>query len=150
MSVPTKQCQPPLKQPCHCKKSKGFTLIELLVIVVIIGVLAALAIPAYNNYVDKARITVAIGTLDSIRKNFESFHIDNQEYPAKPINFFTGTDGATPPRTVFSAMFLDQINDDLTDVLYNTTTSSYTLIGKAKDKDQTVLTLTPTDITKTP
>jgi len=150
MSVPIQQINSSPKQLCPRKGSRGFTLLELLVVVAIIGALAAIAIPVYSNYVDKARITVAISTLDTVRKNFETFHIDNQEYPTKPIDFITGQDGATPPRIVFSTMLLDQINDDLTPVSYNTAISSYTLTARAKDNDQTVLTLTPTDITKAP
>ncbi len=152
MSVPIQQINSSPKQLCSRKGSRGFTLIELLVVVAIIGALAAIAIPVYSNYVDKARVTVAISTLDTVRKNFETFHIDNQEYPTPPINFITGQDNEAPPRTVFSTMLLDQINDDLTPVSYNTsiTGSSYTLVAKAKDKKQTVLTLTPTDITKAP
>lgn len=148
MSVPIQRINSSPKQLFPRKGSKGFTLLELLVVVAIIGALAAIAIPVYSNYVDKARVTVAISTLDTLRKNFETFHIDNQEYPTKPIDFITGTDNAD--RTVFSAMLLDQINNDLdlTDVLYNTTINSYTLRVSAKDKDQTVLTLTPTDISK--
>jgi len=150
MSVPIQQINSSPKQLCPRKGSRGFTLLELLVVVAIIGALAAIAIPVYSNYVDKARITVAISTLDTVRKNFETFHIDNQEYPTKPINFFTGTDDTG--RTVFSTMLLDQINNDLTPVSYNTaiTGNSYTLVAKANDKKQTVLTLTPTDITKAP
>ena len=98
----------------------------------------------YGNYVDKAQRTVAISTLDIIRKDIESFHIDNQEYPTKPIDFTTGKDGAT--RTVFSSMFLDQINEDLIDVFYNTTTNGYMMTAKAKDKVQTIITLTPSEI----
>ena len=69
--------------------SKGFTLLELLVVVAIIGVLAALAIPAYNSYIDKARKTVAISTLDTIRIDFEICHIEYQEYPPEPANIAT-------------------------------------------------------------
>ena len=152
MPLPTKPNTAPLNQPYVFKGSKGFTLIELLVVTVIIGILAALAIPAYNSYIDKARMAVAISTLDTIRKDLESFHIDNREYPTKPIDFSNGTDGKIPPRTVFSSMMLNQINDDLdlTDVFYNTVTSGYVLKVKAKNKEHTELTLTPTDISKAP
>lgn len=149
MNVPSVLSSPSPSQPYASKGSKGFTLLELLVVVVIIGVLAAIAIPMYGNYVDKAQMAVAISTLDTIRKDFESFHIDNQEYPTKDIDWDTGMDGATPAREVFKTTFLDQINDDLTIILYNTIgTSSYELTAKAKDKKQTLLTLTPTEISQ--
>lgn len=44
---------------CRSKKSAGFTLVELLVAMVIASILAAIAIPAYSNYVRKARRTEA-------------------------------------------------------------------------------------------
>lgn len=126
----------------------GFTLVEILVILAILGVLASIAIPVYSHYVDKARTTVAISTLDTLRKDFESYYIDYQGYPPQPIDFTTGIDGAF--QTALSGGLLNQINNDLTIVSYNTTThnTSYTLIAKAKDKDQTVLTLTPTEVSK--
>lgn len=151
MPVPTNQNTASLNQLYGCNGSKGFTLLELLVVVAIIGTLAAIAIPAYNGYIGKAKLTVAISTLDTIRKNFESFHIDYQEYPTKDIDWDTGMDGATPSREVFKTMLLDQIDDDLTIVLYNTIgTSSYELTARAKDKNQTLLTLTPAEISKAP
>ncbi len=150
MSAPIKQSSLSLKRLALPKGSKGFTLIELLVIVAIIGVLAAIAIPTYSNYINKAKVTVAYGTLDAIRKNFENYHIDYQEYPPEPINFFTGTDGNG--RTVFSSLLLDQINSDIILVSYNSAINggTYTLVANARDDDQTEITLTPTEIFKAP
>ena len=124
MSVPTEQSSFPLQHTSRHKSAKGFTLIEILVVVAIIGILAAIAIPAYNNYVDKAQKTVAISTLDTIRKNFESYHIDNLGYPPKPINFVTGIDNSG--RTAFSTALMDQIKNDITLVSYNTATNNST------------------------
>tara|TARA_R110002020_G_scaffold452343_1_gene666734 strand:- start:1211 stop:1684 length:474 start_codon:yes stop_codon:yes gene_type:complete len=50
---------------------KGFTLIELMIVIAIIGILAAIAIPAYQNYIAKSQVTTALAEISSAKTAYE-------------------------------------------------------------------------------
>ena len=60
------------------KVQQGFTLIELMIVVAIIGILAAVAIPAYQNYVAKAQLSEPLGLLDGAKATVAPAMSDNQ------------------------------------------------------------------------
>lgn len=58
----------------------GFTLIELMVAVVIVGILAAVALPNYSDYIKRGKITSATSTLSNHRIVMERWYQDNRKY----------------------------------------------------------------------
>jgi type IV pilus assembly protein PilA len=63
------------------KVQKGFTLIELMIVVAIIGILAAIAIPAYQNYTIRAQVTEGLSLADGWKTALSEFYSQNGVFP---------------------------------------------------------------------
>ncbi|MTW12819.1 prepilin-type N-terminal cleavage/methylation domain-containing protein [Pseudoduganella eburnea] len=63
-------------------RQAGVTLIELMVSLVIIAILSAAALPAYNDYVKRGKIPQATSNLSSMRVKMEQYFQDNRSYPS--------------------------------------------------------------------
>ena len=68
------------------KNRKGFTLIELLIVVVIIGILAAIAIPKFANTKEKAVVASMKSDLRNLVTAQEGFFSDNQDYAGGTVS----------------------------------------------------------------
>ena len=64
------------------RESKGFTLVELMIVVAIIGILAAVAVPFYQRYVQKSRLTALIWpAVHSVETNVAAYYAMRNSFP---------------------------------------------------------------------
>lgn len=81
-------------------KQKGFTLIELMIVVAIIGILAAIAIPAYQDYTVRARITEGLEMASSAKLAVSETTLTNNALPTSQAD--TGYNSPAPTKNVNS------------------------------------------------
>lgn len=62
-------------------KQQGFTLIELMIVIAIIGILAALAMPAYQDYIARTQATEALSVTAGIRSDIATEYWSEGKYP---------------------------------------------------------------------
>ena len=84
------------------KPQRGFTIIELLIVIAIVGILAALALPAYDSYTQRAKLTEAFSALSDFRVRMEQFYQDNRRYDGAGLN---GCGVAAPNSKYFTYVY---------------------------------------------
>ena len=63
------------------RTQKGFTLIELMIVVAIIGILSGLAVPAYQDYTARAKVSEALGWLSGVKVSVADYYIFEGDWP---------------------------------------------------------------------
>lgn len=79
------------KLSLHRTVGRGFTLIELMIVVAIVAILAAIAVPAYTDYVRRGKIINATQRLSDARVRMEQSFLDNRAYPVACPAFVTAS-----------------------------------------------------------
>lgn len=65
----------------YWNKESGFTLIELMIVIAIIGILAAIALPVYQNYIAKSQVAEGLSLLDGLKSSVVDNYFANNECP---------------------------------------------------------------------
>ena len=71
----------------------GFTLIELMIVVAIIGILAAVAIPAYQDYIARAQVSEAVSLMGATKSPLAEYIGDKGTWPSSLSDVVGGTNG---------------------------------------------------------
>ncbi len=77
-------CAGAAQRLCMSRQTRGFTLIEVMIAVAIVGILTAIALPAYRNYELRAELVAGTNQLSTERTLMEQFYQDNRTYVGGP------------------------------------------------------------------
>jgi general secretion pathway protein G len=125
---PTPNPEPRVLSPEPCPSS-GFTLLELMIVMVVIGLLAAIAIPAYTSNIRNAKEAVLKEDLHTMRQAIDSYTVDKAKAPqslddlvqagylkSMPVDPFTHRSDTWLPVQEDTLMSLDQTQAGIDDV----------------------------------
>ena len=88
------------------KKQQGFTLIELMIVVAIIGILAAIAIPAYQDYTIRAQVSEGLNLAGGAKAAVSEYTMDRGSFPTSNTQAGLSADTEIVGKYVFSVEVL--------------------------------------------
>lgn len=104
------------------KTAKGFTLIELMIVVAIISILAALAVPAYQDYVARAQISEGLSLAGGAKTGVSTHYMTRSSFPTGNHDAGLASPGSISSEHVKSVTIGNA--DGVIEVLYGNTASS--------------------------
>jgi type IV pilus assembly protein PilA len=96
---------------------QGFTLIELMIVVAIIGILAAVAIPAYQDYTIRAKVTEVLGIAASAKTSISEYYSSVGIMPTNASN--SGVNTSPLQSTYISDVTFTRTSDTVADIEYD-------------------------------
>ena len=117
------------------KKQQGFTLIELMIVVAIIGILAAIAIPAYQDYTIRAQVSEGLSLASGSKTAVAEYYQDRGVFPTSNLEA-----GVSAPAAIFGkyATSVTVTDPGVITVVYNQPGTNALLVGAGN------LVMTPT------
>lgn len=117
------------------KTQKGFTLIELMIVVAIIGILAAVAIPAYSDYLKRSQVAEALGLLAGLKTPTEEWYGSRGTWPTSITGQLGGklsgkyTTGIAIEGNGYTASMKDASISGLVKLTYDSAAKTWTCSG---------------------
>jgi len=108
------------------KAQQGFTLIELMIVIAIVGILAAIALPAYQDYIVRSKLTEPLAALAEAKTTVAEYVATNGRFPTSGNEIAFGIN--TAPRSasdVIDSLSIDPPVDSIIRIVANVDTSTW-------------------------
>jgi len=130
------------RRPASARRQRGFTIIEVLIVLVILGILAAIAIPIYSNALEKSRRSALAQDMAVLHRAFLRYYADHSQFPSDQAGGSKFDLATMAPLTTGGYFQMDSLRGKILDgkaMFYSApdisgTDSHFILVARSKDE----------------